>query len=83
MPTPLCLTVGVPTCHECDRSENMLSTLQEQVIKLQALMEKINTVVKKHFLSLQNDLYQDLKMLLLCFTNMWQPTYMSPKSDGE
>lgn len=62
----------------------MINTLQKQVIKSQAQMEwEKEAVIKKYFLSLQNDLCQDLQMIFLYFTNMCQHSYMSPKSDGE
>lgn len=80
---PLCLTcIECPCYLSCDRSE---STLQKQVIKLQAQMErgKKKAIIKKYFLSLQNYLCQDLQMVFLYFRNMCQHSYMSPKSDGE
>lgn len=83
--SPLCLTCksAHAACYKCDKSE---STLQKQVIKLQAQMEKggeKKAVIKKYFLSLQNYLCQDLQMVFLYFRNMCQHSYMSPKSDGE
>lgn len=55
VPSPLCLTCMSthPTCHKRDRSENVLSTLQEQVIKLQAQMEKKIQLLKNIFFHLK------------------------------
>lgn len=75
--TPLwltCITTHT-TCHKRDRSENMLSTLQEQVIKLQAQMEK--KIIFFHFKMICTSTCK----YYFCTLQMCQPSYVSPESE--
>lgn len=85
VPTPLCLTCvnTHSTCRKRDRSENMLSTIARAGHQIASPDGGKSAVVKNYLLSLQNDLYQDLQMLFSYFTNMCQPRYVSPESDGQ